>query len=62
MAIETHTEDYLTVEQVAEELRVHRETVRRWLREGRFRGAVQPGGRHWRIPRSALDSRNLRGQ
>jgi excisionase family DNA binding protein len=33
----------LTVEQVAERLQVHPETVRRWLRGGRLRG-VRLGG------------------
>ena len=33
----------LTVQEVAERLRVNPETVRRWLRQGRLRG-VMPGG------------------
>ena len=40
----------LTVDEVAGRLRVHPETVRRWLRTGQMRG-VRVGGRRtgWRI-------------
>ncbi|MDP9366989.1 MAG: helix-turn-helix domain-containing protein [Chloroflexota bacterium] len=31
-------EAWLTVEQVADRLQVHQDTVRRWLRSGRLRG------------------------
>ena len=33
----------LTVPEVAERLRVNRETVRRWLRQGRLRGTLMGG-------------------
>jgi excisionase family DNA binding protein len=48
-------ERLLTVEQVAEEMQVSGETVRRWLRSGRLRG-WQPGGTKigWRIPASEV--------
>jgi excisionase family DNA binding protein len=46
---------WLTVEQVADEMQVNPETVRRWLRAGRLRG-FQPGGTKigWRVPTSEL--------
>lgn len=45
----------LTVEQVAERLGAHPETVRRWLRSGTIKG-VRPGGMKlgWRIPESEV--------
>lgn len=42
----------LTVEQAAERLQVHRETVRRHLQSGKLRGIKR--GRLWRVPESAL--------
>ena len=46
----------LTVEEVAAELRVHVETVRRLLATKRLTGARGEGTRsHWRISRAALD-------
>ncbi len=42
----------LTVEQAAERLQVHRETVRRHLQAGTLRGIKR--GRLWRVPESAL--------
>jgi excisionase family DNA binding protein len=48
-------EDWLTVEEVAESLRVHPVTVRRWLRGGQL-PAVRLGTKAgWRIARSDLD-------
>lgn len=44
----------LTLEEVAEELQVHRNTVSQWLREGRMPGAYYLGNR-WRVPRASLD-------
>ena len=38
----------VTVEEAAESLRVSKETVRRWLREGSVPGAMKVG-RQWRI-------------
>jgi len=42
-----------TPDELAAELRMHPYTVRRFLREGRFKGAFQVG-RHWKIPESAV--------
>jgi excisionase family DNA binding protein len=48
-------ERLLTVPEVANELRVTEETVRRWLRQRRLRG-IRPGGTKlgWRVPESEL--------
>jgi excisionase family DNA binding protein len=46
---------YLTVEQVAERLQVHEETVRRWLRAGLLRGHVISRRAGWRIRESEVD-------
>lgn len=45
---------WLTVAQVAEELQVHEETVRRWLRQGRLEGHNFSGRTGYRIRRSAI--------
>ncbi len=45
-------EMFLTVEQVAERLQLHPETVRRQLLRGALRGVKR--GRVWRVPESAL--------
>jgi len=45
---------WLTVAQVAEELQVHEETVRRWLRQGRLEGHNFSGRTGYRIRRSAV--------
>jgi excisionase family DNA binding protein len=50
----------LTPEQVAEELQMHIETVRRLLREGVLPG-YQPGKRGWRITRESLDAFKAEG-
>jgi excisionase family DNA binding protein len=49
-------ETQLTVRDVAERLRTHEETVRRWLKSGRLKG-YRPGGDKtgWRIRESALE-------
>ena len=46
----------LTVAEVAERLRTHPETVRRWMREGRLRG-VRLGGPKlgWRVAEAELE-------
>jgi excisionase family DNA binding protein len=48
-------ERVLTVPEVAEQLRVTEETVRRWLRSGRIRG-ISLGSKRagWRIPESEV--------
>ncbi len=41
--------DYLTVDEVAERLRVHPRTVKRWLAEGTLRGKLLGDRAGWRI-------------
>ncbi len=50
------SERFLTVNEVAEQLRVSEFTVRNWLRSGRLEG-YRPGGRKagWRIRASDVD-------
>jgi excisionase family DNA binding protein len=48
-------EKWFTVEEVADQLRVHEQTVRRWLREGKLQGANFGGKTGWRIRGRALD-------
>ncbi len=45
-------EMHYTVEQVAERLQLHVETIRRQLKAGTLRGTKR--GRQWRVPESAL--------
>ena len=49
-------EEWLTVQEAAERLKVHAETVRVWLRDGRLKG-TQPMSRRvgWRIQASEID-------
>ena len=48
-------EQFLTVKEVAERLRVNPYTVRRWLREGKLRGKLMGGDRGgYRIAASEL--------
>jgi excisionase family DNA binding protein len=49
------TERMLTVEQAAELLQAHQQTVRRWLRDGKLKGRM-PGGTKlgYRIPESEV--------
>lgn len=42
-------EQFFTVDEVAEQLRVHPETVRRWLREGRLKGLRISRRGGWRV-------------
>lgn len=55
-------EEWLTVQEAADRLKVHAETIRVWLRDGRLRG-TQPMNRRvgWRIQASEVD-RVLRGE
>lgn len=46
---------WLTVAQVAEQLQVHEETVRRWLRQGRLEGHNFSGRTGYRIRESAVE-------
>ena len=41
---------WLTVQQVAEQLQVHPETVREWLRDGKLRGHRISRRAGWRVP------------
>lgn len=45
----------MTVTEVAAELRVNPETVRRWIKTGRLAGIVTPGGTY-RVPRHAVEA------
>jgi excisionase family DNA binding protein len=47
--------DVLTVEQIADYLQVHPETVRRWLRDGQLRGMALGGRSGWRVRRAELE-------
>jgi len=46
---------WLTVEQVAERLQMHPDTIRRLLREGRLRGHRLTRRAGWRIRASSVD-------
>jgi excisionase family DNA binding protein len=50
-------ERYLTVDETADTLRVHADTVRRWLRSGRLRAVKF--GKAYRIPESHLRQSHL---
>jgi excisionase family DNA binding protein len=45
-------ENYFTVEETAEKLKVDPETVRRWLQDDKLKGIKM--GKAWRIRESAL--------
>ncbi len=49
-------ERWFTVAQVAETLRVHPETVRRWLKSGQLEGRNFGGKTGWRIRESDLEA------
>lgn len=48
------TENWLTVEQVAERIQLHPDTVRIWLRTGRLKGTKLSRRAGYRIPESEL--------
>ena len=51
-----HDEDrFLTVEQVADRLQVHEETVRRWLRDGRLSGHLLSRRAGYRVRESEVE-------
>jgi excisionase family DNA binding protein len=52
------TEPELTVEEVATNLRLSQQTVRRWLRRGDFPNAYRLGGTKagWRIPQADVEA------
>lgn len=49
-------EQLLTVEDVANQLQVHPETVRKWLREGRLEGVRLTRRAGWRVRPGALEA------
>jgi excisionase family DNA binding protein len=54
MLIDVAESDLMTVAEVAAELRVDQETVRRWLRDGKLRGSNLKGAGGWRIRRAEV--------
>jgi len=52
--------EYKSINQVIEELGVHRNTVENWLRSGRLKGVR--AGKLWRIPSEALDEFLKKGE
>ena len=47
---------FITVQEAADQLRVHPQTVRLWLREGKLRGRLIGGRKSgYRIPASEID-------
>lgn len=55
------TSDLLTVQEVAARLRLHEETIRRWLTSGKLHGVkIGPTRGGWRIAASEVE-RILRG-
>ncbi|MBV9579651.1 MAG: helix-turn-helix domain-containing protein [Chloroflexi bacterium] len=47
---------FITVQEAAEQLRVHPQTVRLWLREGKLRGRLIGGRKSgYRIPASEIE-------
>jgi excisionase family DNA binding protein len=53
-------ETLLTVGETAITLRVHTNTVRRWLNEGQLQG--KKAGRKWLVPQVAIDAFTQRAQ
>lgn len=53
LEVDVMPDQQLTVEEVAEELRVHPETVRQWIRDGEL--DAFDTGRGYRISRTDLD-------
>jgi excisionase family DNA binding protein len=52
--VDVSEREFLTIEEVAERLRVKPDTVRAWLRQGRLQGIK--AGRLWRIRPSAVEA------
>ena len=51
--------EYYTVGALAQMFGVNNNTIREWLKGGKFPGATKPGGTkksQWRIPRSAVEA------
>jgi excisionase family DNA binding protein len=53
-AVSAEGSNLLTVREVAARLRLHPETVRRWLRDGRLRGARIKGSGGYRVLESEV--------
>jgi excisionase family DNA binding protein len=52
----TMPDTFITVQEAAEQLRVHPQTVRLWLREGKLRGRLIGGRKSgYRIPASEIE-------
>jgi excisionase family DNA binding protein len=49
-------EAVMTIEEIAEQLRVTTRTVKTYIYAGLFPGAFQLPGRHWRVPASVFQS------
>ena len=49
-------DEWLTVAEVAHELKVTTETVRRWLRERKLQGSILSDRGGWRVRRSEVDA------
>lgn len=47
-------EGMLTVKEIAERLKVHAGTVRKWLEEKQLRGVRLGGSTGWRVPEAEL--------
>jgi excisionase family DNA binding protein len=47
--------EYLTVDEVAERLKVSSWTVRKWLREGEMEGSYLSDRAGWRVPEGAIE-------
>ena len=51
----TESQSFLTVREAADRLRVHPQTVRLWLRQGKIRGSLIGGTKSgYRIPESEI--------
>jgi len=48
-------EEWLTVQDIADHLRMNPATIRKWLREGRLRGVNFGGPAGWRIRRDDVE-------
>jgi len=47
---------WLNVDDAAEQIKVHPETIRRWLRDGKLKGVLISRAAGYRIRQSALDA------
>ena len=52
----TQQDEWLTVAEITEQIKVHAETVRRWLRQGDLPGRNFGGKMGYRVRRSDLDA------